>query len=62
MKKASYCIYSTEALEQDYQIKYPHPGKSKSLYVSSSLKPAVVCDKNNLQSLLKKHNINYPLY
>ncbi len=45
MKKASYCIYSTEALEQDYQIKYPHPGKSKSLYVSSSLKPAVVCDK-----------------
>ncbi len=37
MKKADYCVYSTEALEAAYQSKYPHPGKSTALYTVSTM-------------------------
>lgn len=39
MSRADYCIYSTEYLEESYQKKYPHSGKSVALYTVSELKP-----------------------
>ena len=37
MNKVSYCIYSTEYLEREYQKKYPHEGKSCTLYTVSEM-------------------------
>lgn len=37
MNAADYCIYNTEALEEAYQNRYPHPGKSSVLYTTSTL-------------------------
>lgn len=37
MDKADFCIYSLEALEAAYQEKYPHKGKSCTLYTVSEL-------------------------
>lgn len=39
MKKADYCIYNTQWLEDAYQKAYPHPGKSKTFYVATQLQP-----------------------
>lgn len=39
MKKADYCFYITEYMESCYQNVYPHMGKSKALYTSSSMSP-----------------------
>lgn len=39
MQEVDFCIYCTEYLEQCYQRKYPHPGKSTALYTVSELKP-----------------------
>lgn len=38
MKRVSYCIYSTEYLEREYQKKYPHANKSCTLYTVSEMK------------------------
>lgn len=37
MEICSFCIYSMEELEKAYQKEYPHPGRSKTLYISSSI-------------------------
>lgn len=37
MEICSFCIYSMEELEKAYQKAYPHPGRSKTLYISSSI-------------------------
>lgn len=37
MKKVDFCIYNTEALEKAYQEKYPHKGKSCTLYTTSEM-------------------------
>ena len=37
MEVVSHCIYSTEYLEQCYQEKYPHPGRSCALYTSTDM-------------------------
>lgn len=37
MKSASYCIYSTEELEEAYQMWFPHPGRSMALYTVSDM-------------------------
>lgn len=39
MGQVAFCIYNTEYLEQCYQEKYPHEGKSKALYTVSEMKP-----------------------
>lgn len=36
MKQADFCFYSTEYLEESYQKRYPHSGKSTTLYVTSA--------------------------
>lgn len=40
MKQADLCIYNTQWLEEAYQKAYPHPGKSRTFYVSTDLAPA----------------------
>ena len=40
MKQADFCIYNTQWLEEAYQKAYPHPGKSRTFYVSTDLTPA----------------------
>lgn len=37
MSIARYCIYSTEYLERRYQERYPHPGRSTTLYTVSEM-------------------------
>lgn len=37
MSIARYCIYSTEYLESRYQERYPHPGRSTTLYTVSEM-------------------------
>ncbi len=37
MGQADYCIYGTEYLEQCYQEKYPHPGKSACFYTGTEM-------------------------
>lgn len=37
MSRVSYCIYSTEYLEREYQEKYPHKDKSCTLYTISEM-------------------------
>ncbi len=37
MDKADYCIYSLEALEKAYQERYPHVGRSCTLYTTSEM-------------------------
>ncbi len=37
MRDAAYCFYITEYMEEQYQIAYPHPGKSCALYTSSDM-------------------------
>ena len=39
MKDVRYCFYITESLEDAFQQRYPHVGKSCALYTSSDLKP-----------------------
>ncbi len=39
MKRADFCIYSTESLEEAYQAKYPHKGKSTVFYTVSEQEP-----------------------
>lgn len=39
MAKAEYCFYITEYMEQRYQEKYPHPGKSCACYTPSEMSP-----------------------
>ncbi len=39
MDKVSYCIYTTEYLEDKYQKVYPHLNKSCALYTASELSP-----------------------
>ncbi len=45
MKKVDYCIYSLNALEDACQKKYPHPGKSCTLYTVSELSPLPDCSQ-----------------
>ena len=40
MKKADFCIYNTQWLEEAYQKAYPHSGKSRTFYVATQLQPA----------------------
>lgn len=40
MKKADFCIYNTQWLEEAYQKAYPHSGKSRTIYVATQLQPA----------------------
>jgi len=65
MQKASYCIYSTEYLEDKYQNKYPHPGKSCALYTVSELEPLDDKSDRNHFSFLYCGNLGvgrvYPL-
>ena len=37
MKQAYFCTYSTEYLQQCYQAKYPHPGKSAVFYTGTEM-------------------------
>lgn len=37
MKKVSYCFYITEYLENQYQLTYPHHGKSNAVYTAASM-------------------------
>ena len=37
MKKVDYCFYITEYLENQYQLTYPHYGKSKAVYTASGM-------------------------
>lgn len=37
MQKVSFCIYNIMELEEEYQKKYPHPGKSITLYTASKI-------------------------
>lgn len=39
MEQVSFCIYSMDQLEEDYQQRYPHTGKSTVLYTVSDLAP-----------------------
>jgi len=50
MNSCSFCIYSMEQLEEAYQEVYPHPGKSRTIYTSSSIIP----DKNNINKTINK--------
>lgn len=38
MENVAYCIYNMEALEASYQLKYPHKGKSCTMYTSSEIR------------------------
>ena len=65
MQKVSFCIYSTEYLEEKYQKKYPHPGKSCTLYTVSELPLLEDTSDKNKFSLLYCGNLGvgrvYPL-
>lgn len=37
MKDVKYCFYITEYLEKQYQLAYPHPGKSGAVYTATSM-------------------------
>jgi len=44
MSICSFCIYSMEDLEKAYQKVFPHPGRSKTLYIASSIENAKAID------------------
>ena len=56
MEQVSYCIYNTEALELAYQKKYPHKGKSSTLYTSSDM-PELISRSSGPFSLLYCGNL-----
>lgn len=37
MKSVNHCFYISEYLEKQYQIVYPHPGKSSAIYTAASM-------------------------
>lgn len=51
MKKADFCIYNMEELENAYQKKYPHKGKSTTLYTISELRELLDNSNNNFSLL-----------
>ena len=51
MRQADYCIYSMEALEKAYQEKYPHPGRSTTLYTVSELEELPDCEEKTFSLL-----------
>ena len=57
MNKVSFCIYSTEYLEEQYQKAYPHPNKSCALYMVSELEPLLDNSDNEHFSLLYCGNL-----
>ena len=57
MQKVNFCIYSTEYLEEKYQKKYPHPGKSCTLYTVSELPLLEDTSDKNKFSLLYCGNL-----
>lgn len=57
MNKVSFCIYSTEYLENKYQKAYPHKNKSCALYTVSELEPLHDKTENEHFSLLYCGNL-----
>lgn len=57
MKKAEYCIYNTEFLENAYREKYPNQGKSTAIYMSSQIKPMEFVQTHSYFSLLYCGNL-----
>ena len=57
MKKVSFCIYSTEYLEKQYQKAYPHEDKSCALYTVSELSPLQDNSDNERFNLLYCGNL-----
>jgi len=57
MGRVSYCIYSTEYLENCYQQAYPHPGKSTTFYTVSDLQPLPAGDEAGDFTLLYCGNL-----
>lgn len=47
MEQVSFCIYSMDQLEEDYQQVYPHAGKSTVLYTVSDLAPRTESGQTN---------------
>ncbi len=56
MGMVSYCIYSAEYLEREYQKKYPHKGKSCTLYTISEM-PRLPDNSNETFNLLYCGNL-----
>ena len=57
MQKVSFCIYSTEYLEEKYQEKFPHKGKSCALYTVSELETLPDDSKDRTFTLLYCGNL-----
>ena len=57
MKRVNFCIYNTEYLEEKYQVRYPHSGKSCALYTVSELEALPDKSKGKDFSLLYCGNL-----
>lgn len=65
MDVASFCIYSTEYLEESYQKVYPHPNKSTTIYTVTDMQNCAINNESKPFSLLYCGNLGvgrvYPL-